>query len=80
MNFCILELSEEKPEILCSYLPCKVFNHGERFSADDGDMFMNDCNMCVCFAGELTCTKMHCPAALLSPEYNASKSRSEREK
>lgn len=51
--------------------PCYLKGMGDYIN--DGDMFMNDCNMCVCFAGELTCTKMHCPAALLSPEYNASR-------
>lgn len=36
-------------------------------------MFMDDCNMCVCFAGELTCTKINCPSSVLSPDYNASR-------
>ena len=43
------------------------------FSADDGEMFMDGCNMCTCFSGELICTKKHCPEPVFSPEYNASK-------
>ena len=44
------------------------------FSADDGELFMDDCNLCTCFSGEVTCTKRQCPASVLSPEYNASES------
>ncbi|KAK2562035.1 Reversion-inducing cysteine-rich protein with Kazal motifs [Acropora cervicornis] len=40
---------------------------------DHGEMFMDDCNMCVCFAGELTCTKINCPSSVLPPDYNASR-------
>ena len=44
------------------------------FFADDGELFMDDCNLCTCFSGEVTCTKRQCPASVLSPEYNASES------
>lgn len=42
-------------------------------SVDDGELFMDDCNLCTCFSGELTCTRRHCSESVLSPEYNASK-------
>lgn len=44
------------------------------FFVDDGELFMDDCNLCTCFSGEVTCTKRQCPASVLSPEYNASES------
>ncbi|KAJ7371296.1 hypothetical protein OS493_026940 [Desmophyllum pertusum] len=40
---------------------------------NDGEMFMDDCNLCTCFSEELTCTKRHCPESVFSPEYNASR-------
>ena len=43
------------------------------FFADNGETFRDDCNLCTCFSGELTCTKRNCPESVLSPEYNASK-------
>lgn len=49
------------------------FNSCCFFSADDGELFMDGCNICTCFSGELICTKKHCPEPVFSPEYNASK-------
>lgn len=46
---------------------------GKNDYINHGEMFMDDCNMCVCFAGELTCTKINCPSSVLSPDYNASR-------
>lgn len=43
------------------------------FFADNGETFRDECNLCTCFSGELTCTKRNCPESVLSPEYNASK-------
>lgn len=40
---------------------------------NNGETFRDECNLCTCFSGELTCTKRNCPESVLSPEYNASR-------
>lgn len=51
--------------------PCYI--PGKPMAINDGELFMDDCNLCTCFSGEVTCTKSQCPASVLSPEYNASR-------
>lgn len=40
---------------------------------NNGETFIDECNLCTCFSGELTCTKRNCPDSVLSPEFNASR-------
>ena len=57
------------------WIASSLFNWCCFSSADDGELFMDGCNMCTCFSGELVCTMKHCPEPVFSPEYNASKYR-----
>ena len=64
---------KKKKKTVCEQAADQRLIYWHDFTADDGELFMDDCNLCTCFSGEVTCTKRQCPVSVLSPEYNASK-------
>lgn len=60
-------LDECQPLPCMSYDPCKL---GDR-QIDHGTWFHIECNICSCFAGDITCTKKQCRMPGISEHYTS---------
>lgn len=61
-------LDECQPIPCMSYDPCKL---GDR-QIEHGTWFHIECNICSCFAGDITCTKKQCRMPTISEHYTSS--------